>query len=78
MLALHPWHQKATLRVSEKVLTKANLPSIKSVLSQVQLRWIGHLARLEDIHTQKAVLLSEIQEGKRDRHFFLFRFHKHS
>ena len=34
---------------------------------QVQQRWVGHVARMEDMRMPKAVFFSELQEGKRDR-----------
>ena len=33
---------------------------------QVQLRWAGHITRVEDVRMLKAVFFSEIQKGKRD------------
>ena len=55
-------------RVSnEEVLKRASLPGIESILLQVQLRWAGHVIRMEDVRMPKAVFFSELQEGKRDR-----------
>ena len=33
----------------------------------MQLRWAGHVTRMEDVRMLKAVFFSELQEGKRDR-----------
>ena len=52
---------------NEEVLKRAGLPSIESILLQVQLRWAGHVSRMEDVCMPKAVIFSELQEGKRDR-----------
>ena len=52
---------------NEEVLKKANLPSIESILLQVQLRWAGHVLRMEDVCMPKAVFFSELKDGKRDR-----------
>ena len=52
---------------NEKVLKRASLPSIESTLLQVQLRWAGHVTRMEDVRMPKAVFFSELHEGKRDR-----------
>ena len=52
---------------NEEVLKRASLPSIESILLQVQLCWAGHVTRMEDIHMTKAVFFSELQEGKHDR-----------
>ena len=51
---------------NEEVLNRASLPSIESILLQVQLRWAGHVTRMEDVLIPKAVFFSELQEGKRD------------
>ena len=37
------------------------------LLLQVQQRWAGHVTKMEDVRIPKAVFLSELQEGKRDR-----------
>ena len=52
---------------NEEVLKRASLPSIESILLQVHLRWAGHVTRVEDVRMPKAVFLSELQEGERDR-----------
>ena len=51
----------------KEVLKKASLPSIESILLQVQLHWTGHVTRMEDVRVPKAVFFSELQEGKRGR-----------
>ena len=53
--------------LNEEVLKRASLPSIEAILLQVQLRWAGHVTRMEDVRMPKAVFFSELQEGKRDR-----------
>ena len=50
---------------NEEVLKKASLPSIESILLQVQLCWAGHVTRMEDIRIPKAVFFGELQEGDR-------------
>ena len=51
---------------NEEVLKRASLPSLESILPQVQLLWIGHITRMEDVCMPKAVFFSELQEGKRN------------
>ena len=63
LLALRPWHQMARPRVNRR---RASVPSIESILLQVQLRRAGHVTRMEDVRMPKAVFFSELQEGKRD------------
>ena len=52
---------------NEKALKRVSLPSIESLLLQVQLRSVSHITRMEDVRLPKAVFFSELQEGKRDR-----------
>ena len=51
---------------NEEVFERASLPSIEFILLKVQLRWAGHVTRMEDVRVPKAVFLSEPQEGRRD------------
>ena len=51
---------------NEEVLKRANLPSIESILLQVQLRLAGHVSRTEDARMPKPVFFSELQNGNRD------------
>ena len=67
LFALHPWHQMARPHSNEEVLKRASLPSIESILLQVQLRWAGYVKRMEDIRMPKAVFFCALHEGKRDR-----------
>ena len=50
-----------------EVFKRASLPSIESILLQVQLRWAGNVTRMADVRMPKSVFFSELQEGKRDR-----------
>ena len=51
---------------NEEVLKRASLPSIESILFQVQLRCSGHVTNIADVRMPKAIFFSELQEGKRD------------
>ena len=51
---------------NEEVLKRASLPSIESILLQVQLRLAGRFTRMEDV-LPEAVFFSELKEGKYDR-----------
>ena len=48
---------------NEEVFKRAGLPSIESILLKVQLRWAGHVIRMEDFRMPKAVFFSKLQEG---------------
>ena len=52
---------------NEEVLKRASLSRIESILLQVQLRWAGHITKMEDVRLPKAILFSGLQEGKSDR-----------
>ena len=52
---------------NEEVIKRASLPSIESILLQVQMRLAGHVTRMEDVRIPKAVFFSELQEGTCDR-----------
>jgi transcription termination factor 2 len=49
------------------VLQKANMLSVEAMLLARQLRWIGHVSRMEDSRMPKAVFYGELCQGKRDR-----------
>ena len=48
-----------------EVLEKAGLPSIITILMQIQLRWAGHVARMPNHRLPKQLLFGELTEGKR-------------
>ena len=50
--------------LNEEILKRASLPSIESILFQVQLCWAGHVTRVEDLCIPKTVFLCELEEGK--------------
>ena len=51
------WHDYV---FNEDVLEKAELPSVKSILLKQQLRWAGHVARMEDSRHAKVVFFGEL------------------
>ena len=58
------WHDKIP---DTEVLTRADLPSIYTILMQSQLRCAGHVARMSDDRLPKRLLLGELQHGKRSQ-----------
>ena len=52
----------------ERKNPQVNQPAQHRVyLASGQLRWAGHVTRMEDVPMPKAVFFNELQEGKRDR-----------
>ena len=67
-------HLRQILQISWKdhtpnveVLRRANMSSIEATLTASQLRWTGHIIRMNDSRLLKAVFYGELTEGKRLR-----------
>ncbi|XP_052712455.1 uncharacterized protein LOC128186658 [Crassostrea angulata] len=48
-----------------EVLSRANLPSMFTLLRQRRLRWLGHVRRMDDGRIPKDILYGELRSGKR-------------
>ena len=49
------------------VLKRAGLPSLKSILIQMNLRWLGHVERMDTKRLPRQLLYSQLKEGKRNQ-----------
>ena len=56
------WRDKVS---NSEILTKANVPSIHALLTHRRLRWLGHVARMEDGRIPKDILYGQIPVGSR-------------
>lgn len=50
---------------NSEVLEKAGMPSIYTLLSTRRLRWLGHVARMDDSRIPKSLLFGELATGSR-------------
>uniref|UniRef100_A0A3B3HTA8 Reverse transcriptase domain-containing protein n=1 Tax=Oryzias latipes TaxID=8090 RepID=A0A3B3HTA8_ORYLA len=57
-----------------EVLNRAEMPSVEEMLTTCQLRWAGHVIRMEDTRLPKAVFFGELKEGSRKVGASLLRF----
>ena len=71
---VHLRHLRQILQISWKdhipnveVLRRANMSSIEATLTASQLRWTGHIIRMNDSRLLKAVFYRELTKGKRLR-----------
>ena len=51
----------------EEVLERADTTSVEAMLMLRQLRWAGHVTRMDSSRMPKAVFYGELSQGKRDR-----------
>ena len=49
---------------NEEVIKRSSLPITEPMLLQVQLRWVGHVTRTEDICISKAIIFSEFSKER--------------
>ena len=56
------WMDKVS---NQDVLHNADLPGVEALITKAQLRWSGHVMRMEDSHLPKQVFCSELAIGKR-------------
>jgi hypothetical protein len=58
------WRDKVS---NAEVLRRAGIPSLKDILIQMNLRWLGHVERMEHGRLPRQLLYSQLKEGKRNQ-----------
>ncbi len=48
-----------------EILRKADIPSVEATVTKAQLRWAGHVSRMDGSRLPKAVWYRELSKGKR-------------
>ena len=56
------WQDRNT---NQEVLDRAESPSIESMLLKAQLRWTGHVVRMDDSRIPRQLMYGELKEGSR-------------
>ena len=56
------WRDKIT---NSEILRRTGSVSLECNISRRQLRWLGHVTRMEDSRLPEQLLYSEIREGER-------------
>ena len=52
---------------NDEVLKRAGMPSLKAILIQMNLRWLGHVERMDHECLPRQVFYSQLKEGKRNQ-----------
>ena len=58
------WYDKIT---NAEILRRANMPCMADILIERNLRWLGHVHRMENDPLPKQLLYSQLKEGKRNQ-----------
>jgi len=61
ILGLHWWHKVPRTEMR----CRANIHSMEHLVMQCQLRWIGHVIRMQSNRLPRRILYSELQHGQR-------------
>ena len=58
------WKDKITNKV---ILEKVGLPPMADILNQMNLRWLGHVERMDFARLPRQLLYPQLRDGKRNQ-----------
>ena len=74
MCRVKRWHTRKHHISTSDLLARLKLDTIDKYINKRQLRWAGHVARVNDYRIPKRLLFGELVEGKRKQCGVKFRF----
>ena len=61
------WAFSGRTVTNQEALRRSSMPGVEVSIMKAQLRWTGHVMRMEDCHLPKEIFCSELARGTRRR-----------